>query len=177
MSLLCRRRHLRRHAKQRDTGTAPALLLQFRGHPGQPSLGSVQDQLEKLEIIRQLDLPADMFSHAPPHELERYRQRVAVEAPYELRRHPEPNRLTWLAAFAHLRGRTLIDDLIDLLVETIHHIGARTERKVDRELLEDVTRARRAVARHTASETARIFCGDPGKPTLAFLSNALLITE
>ncbi|MEO8127781.1 MAG: Tn3 family transposase [Bryobacteraceae bacterium] len=121
-------------------GTAPALLLQLRSDPGKPSLTSVQDQLAKLEIIRQLDLPADLFSHALPHELERYRQRVAVEAPYELRRHPEANRLTWLAAFAHLRGRTLIDDLIDLLIETIHHIGARAERKVDRELLEDVKR-------------------------------------
>jgi hypothetical protein len=121
-------------------GTAPALLRQLRGDPGQPSLASVQEQLEKLEIIRQLDLPADLFSHALPHELERYRQRVAVEAPYELRRHPEANRLTWLAAFAHLPGRTLIDDLIDLLIETIHHIGARAERKVDRELLEDVKR-------------------------------------
>jgi len=54
-------------------------------------------------------------------------------APYELRRHPEAARLTWRAAFAHLRGRTLIDDLVDLLIETIHHIGARAERKVDRE--------------------------------------------
>jgi len=25
------------------------------------------------------------------------------------------------------------DDLVDLLIETIHHIGARAERKVDRE--------------------------------------------
>jgi TnpA family transposase len=121
-------------------GTAPALLLQLRGDPGQPNLASVQDQLAKLELIRQLDLPADLFSQALPHELDRYRQRVAVEAPYELRRHPEANRLTWLAAFAHLRGRTLVDDLVDLLIETIHHIGARAERKVDRELLDDVKR-------------------------------------
>jgi len=44
---------------------------------------------------------------------------------YELRRHPETARLTWLAAFVHLRGRALIDDLVDLLIETVHHIGAR----------------------------------------------------
>ena len=121
-------------------GTAPALLLQLRGDPGQPSLASVQDQLAKLELIRQLELPADLFDHTLPQELERYRQRVAIEAPYELRRHPEATRLTWLAAFADLRGRTLIDDLVDLLIETIHHIGARAERKVDRELLDDVKR-------------------------------------
>ena len=75
-----------------------------------------------------------------PHELERYRRRVAAEAPYELRRHPEAARLTWLAAFVHLRGRMLTDDLVDLLIETIHHIGARAERRVERELLDDLKR-------------------------------------
>ena len=49
-------------------------------------------------------------------------------------------RLTWLAAFVHLRGRTLMDDLVDLLIETIHRIGARAERRVDRELLEELKR-------------------------------------
>ena len=63
-----------------------------------------------------------------------------MEAPYELRRHPDAARLTWLAAFVHLRVRTLTDDLVDLLIETIHTIGARAERKVERELLEDLER-------------------------------------
>ncbi|WP_223934133.1 hypothetical protein, partial [Aeromonas caviae] len=31
-------------------------------------------------------------------------------------------------------------DLVDLLIETIHQIGARAERKVERELLEDLKR-------------------------------------
>ena len=61
-----------------------------------------------------------------------------MEAPHELRSHPEPARLTWLAAFAYLRGRSLTDDLVDLLIETIRHIGARSERKVERELLNDL---------------------------------------
>ena len=38
------------------------------------------------------------------------------------------------------RARGLIDDLVDLLIETIHHIGARAERKVERELLDDLKR-------------------------------------
>jgi hypothetical protein len=33
-----------------------------------------------------------------------------------------------------LRARSLTDDLVDLLIETIHQIGARAERKVEREL-------------------------------------------
>ena len=37
-------------------------------------------------------------------------------------------------------GRAITDGLVDLLIETIHHIGARAERKVERELLEDLKR-------------------------------------
>lgn len=59
---------------------------------------------------------------------------------YELRRHPEPARLTWLAAFVQWRQRTLTDDLVDLLLETIHRIGARAERRVEREMLNDLRR-------------------------------------
>ena len=121
-------------------GTAPALLLQLRGDPGRPSLAGVQAELARLELVRRVGLPADLFDQVLPQELERYRRRVAVEAPHELRRHPEAARLTWLAAFVHLRGRQLTDDLVDLLIETIHQIGARAERRVDRELLDDLKR-------------------------------------
>ena len=65
------------------SGTAPALLLQLRSDPGRPSLAGVQDELAKLELIRGLELPADLFGNALPQQLERYRQRVAIEAPYE----------------------------------------------------------------------------------------------
>ena len=122
------------------TATAPAVLLRLRESPGRPSLAGIQDELAKLEVIRAVALPHDLFDRVRPHDLERYRRRVAVEAPYELRRHPEPARLTWLAAFVHLRGRTLTDDLVDLLVETVHRIGARAERRVERDMLTDLRR-------------------------------------
>ncbi len=121
-------------------GTAPALLLRLRGNPGRPSLAAIQDELAKLKLIREIGLPSDLFEKVLPHELDRLRRRVLVEAPYEIRRHPETARLTWLAAFVYLRGRSLTDDLVDLLIETIHHIGARAERKVERELLDDLRR-------------------------------------
>jgi hypothetical protein len=121
-------------------GAAPALLLKLRGDPGRPSLAGVQAELARLELVRRIGLPADLLDQVLPQELERYRRRVAVEAPHELRRHPEAARLTWLAAFVHLRGRQLTDDLVDLLTETIHQIGARAERRVDCELLDDLKR-------------------------------------
>ncbi|MEO8409188.1 MAG: DUF4158 domain-containing protein, partial [Propionivibrio sp.] len=121
-------------------GSAPAVLLKLRGSPGQPSLASMQDELTKLELIREINLPAGLFDRTSPRDLERCRQRVSVEVPRDLRRHPDAVRITWLAAFVYLRARSLTDDLVDLLIETIHQIGARAERKVERELLEDLKR-------------------------------------
>jgi TnpA family transposase len=118
----------------------PAVLMHLQADPGGPSVNSLQTELAKLVLVRQLGLPADLFGPTRSHEVERYNQRVVVEAPYELRRHAEPLRLTALAAFAHLRGRSLTDGLVDLLIETIQRIAAHAERKVERELLDDLKR-------------------------------------
>ena len=123
-----------------STQPAPALLLHLRGDPGRPGLAGVQEALSRLKLVRGIALPTGLFDDVLPHELERYRRRFSTEAPYELRRHPEATRLTGLAVYAHLRGRILTDDLIDLLIETIHHIGARAERRVEHELLDDLKR-------------------------------------
>ena len=120
--------------------SAPAVLLKLRSSPGKHNLASMQDELAKSELVRGIELPPDLFDHTSQRELERCRQRVSVEAPHELRRHPDAARLTWLAAFVFLRARSLTDDLVDFLVETIHQIGARAERKVERELLDDLKR-------------------------------------
>lgn len=121
-------------------GQAAAPLIHLRGGPGRASVASLRDELARLGAVRRLGLPADLFAGWSPAELEACRQRVAVEAPYELRRHPEPTRLAWLAAYAHLRGRTVTDALVELLIETVHAIGARAEHRVEKELLEDLKR-------------------------------------
>lgn len=117
-----------------------ATLTTLREGAGRSGVNSIRDEMAKLDIIRTLELPANLFDHASPHELELYRQRVAVEAPYELRRHPEAARLTWLAAFAHVRGRTITDTLTDLLVDTIHRINAKADRRVTEALVDDLKR-------------------------------------
>ena len=117
---------------------APINLL--RADPGRPSVNSLLDEMRKLKTIRDLNLPPDLFGGVSAHEVDSYRQRVRVDAPYELRRHAEPMRLTLLAAFAYLRGRALTDSLIELLIETVHRISARADRRVERELLEDLKR-------------------------------------
>lgn len=48
--------------------------------------------------------------------------------------------MTLLAAFCLLRGRERTDILVDVLLALVHRLGAQAERKVDKELIEDLKR-------------------------------------
>ena len=82
-----------------------APLIHLRAGPSRASVASLRDELARLGAIRQVGLPADLFTDWSLQDLEACRQRVAVEAPHELRRHPDAARHVWLAAYVHLRGR------------------------------------------------------------------------
>jgi hypothetical protein len=120
------------------TAGARAVLNFVRGDPGRAGVNSVKRELERLTLIRAIALPAGLFDNVLPHEVELCRRRVAVQPPSDLRRLPEAARLTWLAAFAHLRGRALTDNLVELLVETVHAIGARAERRVEMKVINEL---------------------------------------
>ena len=123
-----------------STAGGRALLHELRADAGRATLENLFREIAKLERIRAVALPPDLFATLAPKVVQAYRDRAAVEAPYELRRHPEPLRLTLLAAFCHLRSRELTDTLVDLLLDLIHRIGAKAERKVEKELLDDLKR-------------------------------------
>src|SRR5215831_20168432 len=53
-----------------------------------------------------------------------------AEPPREVRRHPEPIRYTFLAAFCWQRRQEIIDGLVDLLIQIVHRISVRAEKKV-----------------------------------------------
>jgi hypothetical protein len=120
-----------------------ALLQELRADPGRATLDNLFQEIAKLERIRALQLPPTLFDDLAPTILQAYRQRVAVEEPYELRRHGAPLRMTLLAAFCLLRGRELTDILVDLLLELIHRLGAKAERKVEKALVDDLRRVHR----------------------------------
>ena len=126
----------------RETEQEPgrAFLHELRADPGRASLESTQEEIAKLERVRCLNLPPDLFAALSPQVLRAYRQRVSAEEPHELRRHPVPLRATLLAAFCYLRGQEITDNLVDLLIDTVHRIGAKAEQRVERELIEDLKR-------------------------------------
>ena len=115
-------------------------LLALRAGTGQASLKSVDEEAGKLRRIRALVLPLDLCDGVPARVLLAYRRRVGAEELHELRRHPNPIRLTLLAAFCHVRGREIADSLTDLLIATVHRIGTRAEKRVEGELVADLKR-------------------------------------
>ena len=115
-------------------------LVALRAGTGQASLQSVGEEAAKLACIRAVALPAGLFDGVPSRVLLAYRRRVGAEELHELRRHPDPIQLTLLAAFCHVRGREIADMLTDLLITTVHRIGAKAEKRVEGELVADLKR-------------------------------------
>ena len=113
---------------------------ELKADPGRAGVDSVLKEVNKLRTIRNLELPDDLFRDIPHKVLKKYRQRVSTEDLRELRRHPDPIRYTLLSAFFWLRCMEISDNLVDLLIQIIHRIGVRAERKIEKEILNDLRR-------------------------------------
>jgi len=116
----------------------PRLKVWIKGQDGRVMLS--EWRVAKLQRLRGLGLPSHLFGDVSLKVVERFRQRAAVEAPSELRAHGLALRATLLAALCWLRGREVTDSLVDLLIQVIHKIGVRAEKRVDKELLNDLKR-------------------------------------
>ncbi|MDQ2808198.1 MAG: Tn3 family transposase [Chloroflexota bacterium] len=109
--------------------------LELRHDPGRPSLDTALGEIAKLARLRALELPATLFAGLAPRVLAGYRQRAVAEELFELRRHPDDIRYTLVAAYCWLRGQEITDNLVDLLIDLVHNLGVRAEKKVTRQIL------------------------------------------
>jgi len=114
---------------------AESVLGLIKSAPGNVSLDSMMVEIAKLESVRAVGLPAGLFTDVAPRVLDGWRARAVVEAPSHLRRHAQPMTVTLLAALVHRREREITDTLVELLIATVHRIGARAERRVTNELI------------------------------------------
>jgi TnpA family transposase len=117
-----------------------SVLALIKSAPGNVSLETMLAEIEKLEAVRAIGLPSGLFSDVSPRVLAGWRQRAAVESPSHLREHPRALRLTLLAALLYAREREITDTLVDLLISTVHRIGARADKKVIEELVGEFKR-------------------------------------
>ena len=110
-------------------------LNQLKEEPGAVSLNSLLAELSKLEIVRQVGLPEELFNNLCESIVERYRLRVETESLSELRRHPDPVRYILLAAFCWLRSQEITDNVIELLIQLVHRLESRCKKRVSEEVI------------------------------------------
>ena len=115
-----------------------AVIQVLKGDPGPLAVETARDEVDKIQRLRKLQLPRDLFATIPLRVVQALRQRVTAEESYELRRHPEPLKHTLLAAFAWVREREVTDTLVDLLIKMIQEIGVKAERKVDKTVVAEL---------------------------------------
>ena len=123
-----------------ESDKEPTPFAELRLDPGRPSLESVLTEIEKLRRIIAIGLPETLFSSVPTSIIQKYRLRASTEPPRELRRHPARIRYTLVAAFSWQRKKEIIDGLVELLIQVVHRIGVRSEKKVVKTLMEDLKR-------------------------------------
>ncbi|WP_214629638.1 hypothetical protein [Paenibacillus agaridevorans] len=121
-------------------GSTQISFNELKADPGRAGVDSVLKEVNKLRTIRILELSDDLFRNIPHKVLKKYQQRVSTEDLREQRRHPDPIRYTLMSAFFWLRCIEISDSLVDLLIQIIHRIGVRAERKIEKEILNDLRR-------------------------------------
>ena len=124
-------------AGDRISGRTLPTLARLRNDPGRASAESARIEIAKLSRLRAVGLPHDLFRDASPKVVRSYRRRAVSESPSSLRAHPPGIRYTLLSALCFMRLREVTDGLVEVLIQIVHKIGARSEKKIERVLLED----------------------------------------
>lgn len=119
-------------------GSKDVTFNTLKEDPGRVGMDSFLLELEKLKHIENLKLPANLFDGISLKFLAPYRNRITTESIRDIRRHPEPIRQALVALFCWQRRREIIDGLVDLLIQIVHHIHARAERKVIQKLIKEI---------------------------------------
>jgi hypothetical protein len=99
-----------------DSQAQASLFHYLNSSPGRVSLNSLLSEISKLQHLRRIELPDDLFTDISAQVLQTYAARAAMEYPSHLRAHPEPIRYTLVAAFCWLKSLDVTDNLVDLLI-------------------------------------------------------------
>jgi len=94
-----------------DDDDGEDVLALIKAAPGNVSLDTMLVEIAKLEAIRAIGLPADLFADVAPIVVAAWRARAAVESPSHLREHPQPTKLALLCALLMMREREVTDTL------------------------------------------------------------------
>jgi hypothetical protein len=114
----------------------------LKSDPGNVSFNTIIAEISKLEAIRRINLSPKLFEGLSQKLMKMYRDRVITEPAREVRRHPGHIRYALMAIFLYCRHREITDDLVELLIRTVKRIGARAEKRVVNEIIDEIKKVR-----------------------------------
>ena len=117
-------------------------ISDLKQDPGRISLESIKVESAKLKALCHVEIDESFFTGIPRSYLTKIKRRVASESLHELKRHPVTTKYALLAIFTFIRRREITDDLVDLLIHVVHKIGARADKKVTKELVQNFKKVR-----------------------------------
>ncbi|MDQ2738191.1 MAG: Tn3 family transposase [Actinomycetota bacterium] len=130
------------HLVSVDSESATGLLVAIKSDPGRVSLETLLTEVDKLNQVNALALPAALFGDVSERVVAGWTARAMRAYPSDLRAADQQVRLTLLAALCATRQAEITDSLIDLLNSLVLKISTRAQRRVEGELLSDLRRVR-----------------------------------
>jgi hypothetical protein len=119
-------------SEEAETESTDSVSLSgLKSDPGKPGLDNLLTGIAKLQCINGIELSTDVFEGVSAKFIDQFRQRCATESMRELRRHPPAIRYSMVAMFCWQRRQQVTDLLLDLLLQVIHNLGTRAEKKID----------------------------------------------
>ena len=118
-------------------GSSEDTLSFIKSDPGRASLETVLSEIEKLKIVRGTGLPDNLIAGISSSRLKPLYLRAGTESAWDFKRHPEYISLSLLALLCLKRRGEIIDALGDLIIQLVHKIKKRAEKKVGLRLVKD----------------------------------------
>jgi TnpA family transposase len=115
-------------------GGGRSFLQELKEDPGPIQLDTLLAEILKLERVKAIGLPAGLFDGVSEKIVAGWRARAMKMYPSDYAAAPAPIRLTLLAALCRVRQAEMIDGLVELLIQLVHKISVRAERKVESEI-------------------------------------------
>ena len=116
------------------SGGRRAFLQELKEDPGPLQLETLLAEIVKLERVKAIGLPAALFEGVSEKVVGGWRARAMKMYPSDFEAAAPPVRLPLLAALCQVRQAELIDGLVELLIQLVHKISVRAEKKVEGEL-------------------------------------------
>ncbi|MGH3810806.1 MAG: Tn3 family transposase, partial [Pseudonocardiaceae bacterium] len=115
-------------------GGRRSFLRELREDPGPIQLDTLLTEITKLERVTAIGLPAGLFEDVSEKIVAGWRARAMTMYPSDFADCPRPIRVTLLAALCWARKTEVIDGLVELLIQLVHKISVRAEKKVENEV-------------------------------------------